>query len=53
MDNLKKCIQDSLKGYMENYDLELNPLLITATFLHPSYKKFDFGDDQEKKNIIN
>ncbi|RNA24533.1 zinc finger BED domain-containing 4-like [Brachionus plicatilis] len=42
----EKNIRNALKGYndeyLNNYDLESNDFLLSATFLHPFYKKFQF-----------
>jgi len=46
---LQEALLTSLEHYDEAYEINKNSYLLTATFLDPNYKDFDFCTSDEKK----
>ena len=50
---LQEALLTSLEHYDEAYEINKNSYLLTATFLDPNYKDFDFCTSDEKKEHMN
>ena len=50
--NVKCLLLNSLNFYLDKYEILNNPLLISAAFLNPNYKSFQYSTEVEKNKFL-